>query len=340
MSLRKLPILMIAVLGSACQDPVDGAAKARIFSPEDPPLVISAAAEALPAEQIDSDPRIANRVLRMDAAEVVERIGPHIATTKVAFEWTGADAPVRLEETRTIVAGRGGVGGDFTVVMENSRDQGFEVMRKDDKVYARNRYGKFRQRLRDRGMAERVRSEVQGVMRDMDELFHSRLALTPQGSTTVDGRSAFKFAVSLAAEAPKLASGVKLPERLEPKGGRDAQTQRRMRFQEERVPVSLQGELVVDAETSVVLQAKLDGKVRVPKGEEQGASDLKVQVRTGLTEIGKAQTFKVPEDFLPDADKPAGIADVLDRFGIPRGEAAPEEGSAPKAVTQEGPADE
>jgi len=335
-SLRKLPILMLAVLGPACQDPVDAAAKARIFSPEDPPLAISAAAQSLPPDRIDSDPRVAHRILRMDAAEVVERLGPHVVTTKVSFEWTGADAPIRLDETRTIVAGRGGVGGDFSVVMENSRDQGFEVLRKDDKVYARNRYGKFRQRLRDRGMAERVRSEVQGVIRDVDELFHSRLALTPQGSTTVDGRSALKFAVSLAAEAPRLEAGVTLPDPIEPKGGRDAQTRRRMRFHEERVPVSLQGELVVDAETSVVLQAKFDGKVRVPKGDQQASSELKLQVRTGLTGIGRDPALKVPEDFLPDADKPAGIADVLDRFGIPRGEAAPQDGeAAPKPVTQD-----
>jgi hypothetical protein len=28
--------------------------------------------------------------------------------------------------------------------------------------------------------------------------------------------------------------------------------------------------------------------------------------------------LKPPPDFLPDQDKPSGIADALDRFGIPR----------------------
>lgn len=336
MSLRKLPIVMFAVLGSACQDPVDAAAKARIFSPEDPPLAISAAAETLPPDEVATRPEIARRVLRMDAAEVVERIGPHVVSTKLAFEWTGAEGPIRLEESRTITAGPGGVGGDFRVEMENSRNQGFEVLRKDDQVYARNRYGRFRQRLRDRGMAERVRSEVQGVMRDMDALFHSRLTLTPQGRTTVDGHPALKFAVSLAAEAPKLEVGPALPELVEPKGGRDALTLRRLRFQEERVPVSLKGEIAVDEATSVLLEAKLDGTLRVPKCEHQAASELKIQLRTSMSSIGSKRDFKVPEDFLPDADKPAGIADVLDRFGIPRGEAAVEgEVAAPKAITQE-----
>lgn len=328
---------MFALLGTACQDPVDRAAKERIFSPEDPPLAISAAAQKLPPDQLADDPAVARRVLGMDAAEIVERLGPHVATTKLSFTWTGTETPIRLDETRTITAGSGGVGGDFMVVMENSRDQGFEVLRKDDKVYARNRYGKFRQRLRDRGMAERVRSEVQGVMRDVDTLFHARLALTPQGEVTHGGRSALKFAVGLAEEAPKLKSGPELPALAEPKGGLDDQTMRRLRFQEERVPVSLVGELVVDQETSVILAAKLDGKLRVPKSDQQAASELKLQVRTSLDQIGVEPKLAVPEDFLPDADKPAGIADVLDRFGIPRGEAAVEgeEGAAPKPLTQE-----
>jgi hypothetical protein len=313
---------MLGLLAAGCQDPVDRAAKARIFSPEDPPQVIASAKEALPPEQVASDPHVAHRVLSMDAAEVVERLGPHTSTTDLSFEWSGATRPVRLEEKRRIVAGRGGVGGDFLVVQENSRDQGLEVLRKDGKVYARSRYGQFRQRLRDRGMAERVRSEVQGVMRDVDALFLGRVALAPKGTESLDGRSAWKYGVSLAPEAPVLASGPDLPAVAEPKGGRDASTLRRLRFHRERVPVSLQGEVWIDAETSVVLKAHLDGRLRVVAEGTEGTSNLALRVRTALSGVGKDAQLAVPENFLPDADKPVGIADALDRFGIPRGDAA------------------
>ena len=235
----------------------------------------------------------------MDAAEVVERLGPHTSITDLGFEWSGAAQPVRLEEKRRIVAGRGGVGGDFLVVQENSRDQGLEVLRKDGKVYARSRYGQFRQRLRDRGMAERVRSEVQGVMRDVDALFLGRVALAPKGTESLDGRSAWKYGVSLAPEAPTLASGHALPALVEPKGGRDASTLRRLRFHEERVPVSLQGEIWIDAETSVVLKANLDGRLRVPAEGAEGNSQLALRVRTALSGVGKDAQLAVPGGLPP-----------------------------------------
>ena len=40
----------------ACTDPVDKAAKARIFSPEDPPKVVASAAEKLPPEDVADEP--------------------------------------------------------------------------------------------------------------------------------------------------------------------------------------------------------------------------------------------------------------------------------------------
>jgi hypothetical protein len=38
-----------------------------------------------------------------------------------------------------------------------------------------------------------------------------------------------------------------------------------------------------------------------------------------ITRIGQAPQLKAPPGALPDVDKPLGIADALDRFGVPRG---------------------
>lgn len=336
-SLRPLPLLMFGLMAVACQDPVDRAAKERIFSAEDPPLVITAAAESIDPQKLADDPALAQRVLDMDAAEVVERLGPHVATSKLTFEWTGTETPIRLEETRKIVAGSGGVGGDFQVVLDNSRDQGLEVLRKDSQVYARNRYGKFRQRLRDRGMAERVRSEVQGVVRDMNVLFNARLALSPKGVETFEGRQAHRYELGLANEKPALPEEVTLPAPLEPKGGQDPGSLLRQRFHSARKPVSLTGSIWVDAETAVILQARIDGKLRVAGEEGQATSDLAVSVRSALSDIGKEPTIEVPEGFLPDADKPEGIAEVITRYGFEVGAASE---NAEEAEGAEGPADE
>lgn len=326
----------LALAAVACQDPVDKAAKARIFSPEDPPKVVASAAEKLPPEDVADNPRVARRILSMDASEVTERLGPHAYKATVTYEWAGAPgtAPVKLTETRTFRAGPGGVSGDFHGVLENSRDQGLEVMRVGGKVFARNRYGTFRQRLRDRGIAERTRSELTGAIRDVDSLFRGRLHLAPQGTVTHEGRTAWRYSVDLGPEGDTGTPSMTLPAIAEPKGGRDETTRRRLAFFEHRTPKSLSGEVLVDTATSVVLKVRLDGRITVPDNTAGGAAELRMVLDSALSEIGQDPRLQPPEDFLPDADKPQGIADALDRFGIPRNKP---EGATPPAA---GPADE
>ena len=330
----------LALSALACQDPVDKAAKARIFSPEDPPKVVASAAEKLPPEAVATDPRVARRILSMDSAEMTERLGPHSYTATVTSEWTGAQGATtnKITETRTFRAGPGGVGGDFHGVVENNRDQGMEVMRVGGEVFARSRYGTFRQRLRDRGMAERSRAELTGAIRDLDALFRGRLLLTSQGTVTHEGRTAWRYDVSLGPEGDTGLTPATLPALADVKNGRDDTTRRRLAFFEQRVPKSLSGEVLVDASTSVVLKARLDGRIAVPANSAAGAAELRMVLESALSGIGEDPRLKPPESFLPDADKPQGIADALDRFGIPRNK--PEGANAAPAAPGDEPADE
>ena len=343
--MTRFPKFITAALllsAAACQgDKVDRDAKARIFSAEDPPKVVASAAEKLNPQDVADNPRVARRILSMDAAEVTERLGPHAYTATVSYEWTGAQGAGsnKLSETRTFRAGPGGVGGDFHGLLENSRDQGLEVMRVDGKVYARNRYGTFRQRLRDRGMAERTRTELTGAIRDVDALFRGRLHLSAQNTVTYEGRTAWRYAVDLGPDGDTGTTPAVLPALAEPKGGRDESTRRRLAFFDRRVPQSLSGEVLVDAQTSVVLKVRLDGRIAVPANDVAGAAELRMVLESALSEIGKDPRLKAPEDFRPDADKPQGIADALDRFGIPRNKP---EGATPAgaASPSEEPSDE
>ena len=342
-SAAALAALLLAGPGCTCgSDPVDKAAKERIFSPEDPPQVVSSAQEKLAPQDVATDPRVARRVLGMDAAEVTERLGAHRYTATVTTEWLGPDQQsVTLTETRTLRAGKGGVAGDFHGVLENSRDQGLEVLRVKGQVFARSRYGTFRERKRDRGMAERTRAELTGALRDVDALFRGRLQLAPQGTATVEGRTAWRYTVSLAPEGTAAPAGEatgELPPLLAPRNGADATTQRRLRFYEKRVPRALEGEVFIDDATSVVLKARLDGRLVVPATEKEGPAELRLTVEQALTELGQEPGLKVPESFLPDVDKPKGIADALDRFGVPRGGA--DAGVAAPGAAPEPPDDE
>ncbi len=298
-----------------CKDPVDQAAKKRIFSPEDPPQAVAAAKQELPPEDVADKPEIARRVLGMGAAETTERIGPHRYTAKLKYEWTSGSRTVSLSEERTFLAGPGGVSGDFSASETNNQDQGLDVMRVKGQVFARSRYGKFRERKRDRGIAERMREEVYGGVKDFDRLFKGRMKLSAQGTATVQGRTAWRYVVSLA--PPAADDEKKLPPLAVAKNGADDTTARRLHFYDAREPRTLQGEVMVDQETSVVLKARLDGRIGVASDAGEGA-ELRLVLESELTDIGKDPQLKPPPDFLPDEDKPSGIEAALERFGIPR----------------------
>ncbi|WP_375756842.1 hypothetical protein [Corallococcus exercitus] len=341
-SLTKSAALALVLAATGCSDPVDKAAKARIFSPEDPPKVVASAKEKLPPEDVADNPQVSRRILGMDAAEVTERLGPHFFQSTLSYEWAGPSGnnPVKLTETRSFRAGPGGVNGDFHGILENSRDQGLEVMRVKGQVFARNRYGPYRQRLRDRGMAERTRTELTGAIRDFDSLFQGRIKLTPAGTVTHEGRTAWKYNVSLGAPQeggpPR-----KMPAAFTPKNA-DETTKRRANFFAHRLPRSLEGEVLVDSATSVVLKARLDGRIGVPQEKTPEAAELRMTLESSLTDIGKDPKLQPPQDFLPDADKPQGIADALDHFGIPRtkpGDSPATPGATPGAGAPE-PEDE
>lgn len=304
-----VPLLVLA----ACADPVDKAAKARIFSPEDPPQAVSSAKEKLPPTEVADNPKIARRVLGMGAAEATERLGPHRYSATIDLEWTANGKNVRLNETRVLEAGQGGVSGDFHAIQENSRDQGLEVLRVKGQVFARSRYGKFRLRSRDRGMAERIREETFGAIPDFDQLFRGRIKLTAQGTGSLEGRVTWKYVVSLAEAAPE--APARLPPPQLAKNGGDETTLRRLAFQELRQPRTLQGEVQVDAETSVVVRARLDGRLAVQR-PDVGPAELRLTLDSKVSDIGKSPALAAPKDALPDQDKPQGIAAALERFGI------------------------
>lgn len=313
----RLGFALLAV--AACKDPVDQAAKKRIFSPEDPPQAIAAASQKLPPAEVADSPELTRRVMGMGAAEATERIGPHAYRAAIEWEWSspGLDN-VRLKETRELLAGRGGVSGDFHAKLSNSRDQGFEVLRVAGRVFARPTYGKdgagkFRERKRDRGMAERLREEAYGAVKDFDGLFRGRLKLTADGTETVQERTAWKYNVTLADERPSVDP---LPPRFAPKKGADETTLRRLAFFEARQPRALQGTVYVDQDTSVVLKTKLDG--RLVAATDGGTAELHLVLDAALSNVGQAPAIAAPTEFLPDEDKPQGIAAAMRRFGFER----------------------
>lgn len=305
---------------------------------------MAAAAEKLPPEVVADRPSVARRVLRMGAGEATQRIGPHRHATEIQWEWTSAAGTLRLKEWRELRAKAGGVAGDFLATLRNSNELGLEVVRVGGRVFARSTYGaqgagRFRERRRDRGMAERMRDEAFGAIRDFDELFGGRVKLSAQGTVSHEGRTAWRYVAAL--DEPRVAEAAGLPPVSFAKGGPDATTARRLAFAADRRARALSGELLVDAETSVVLRGRLDGRLGVGGGDGGvGAAELRLVVEVNVTAVGTEPEISVPKDFLPDEDKPPGIAAALSRFGIARGGADGGTTAAPGTLGSEEPPDE
>ncbi len=76
---------------------------------------------------------------------------------------------------------------------------------------------------------------------------------------------------------------------------------------------------MVDAQTSVVIKARLDGRIGV--AADAGDAELRLVLESAMTEIGRQPAINAPADALPDEDKPLGIAAALERFGVERTDA-------------------
>ncbi len=318
---------LLLVLASACSSAEDRAAKERIFSPEDPPRVLQAAAESLDLSKLPSDAGLLDRVVSISAAEARARIGPHVQKAKVEFRWSTDAKTVKLSEERFVALGDA---GDFHVRIENDERKGMEWFKLDGVSYTRSRYAPFRERRRDRGSSEHVVDSAYATLETFDELVHGAMRLESTGEVTIAGRRALRFGVMLG-EPRKATTAKALPPIVYPKDGPDPDTALRLAAASEGRTSAISGHLAVDAATGVPLEADLRATVVVPAGgEERLAARLELQLRLDVSQVGDAPAIAIPEH-LDDAPRPPGVVATLRAYGL---------GQAPEADAPEEPADD
>jgi hypothetical protein len=93
-------------------------------------------------------------------------------------------------------------------------------------------------------------------------------------------------------------------------------------FTRGQIPIELQGEIMADAETGVLLSASVRGTFQV-----QGNPDVRIEVALAsqVNVIGEAVADVIPPvNVLPDQRKPRGVARALEAAGLrkPGGTAA------------------
>lgn len=306
---------------AACVDPVDRAAKQRIFSPEEPSAVSKEAQERFDVAKLPADPIRVRRVLRMAAFEATERLGAFRYEADVAFEWKHGTERVKLTEDHRLVIG--GL-GDFHARVENDRDQAMEVVRVAGRVYGRSKYGRFRVRNRDHGRAEAQRDQAFVALRTFYDLVDGRIALAGGEALEHLGRPARRFLASLA-DRPPVLPAAELPPPEYPRDGPSAGTARRLKFTDQRSPKSVSGAVRIDEATGVPVRFDLSARIVAP-GEKGAEALLTLQIKGGIVAVGDGISVSTPKNPLPDEGRPSGPAAALARFGI---RAGPDGGVAP-----------
>jgi|GEM_PF-856150 len=317
-------ILALAiVIFASCKRPDDQAAKARIFSPEEPQGSSAIGQEKLDARRLADDPRLAERVLGMSQAEMAERLGPHKAQTRVQFAWfRGPGLPdggtdVSLAEETALVDGSK---GDFTVKLSNDHNQGFEVVWAKGEVFVRSLFGPFRRRRTDRTDPARVREDAMAALPTFDRLSRG-LKLRLAGETSAEGRAAIRYTVSGfgAHKAGREERAFPPPQFPEPASGKatgpDPDTARRLELWEREEPTQISGTLLVDAETAAPLACDLQGHFKVAASSTAApAAELDLHSVLTTQAVGRDAAIKAPQ-FEVEPAVPHAVKDPLRFLG-------------------------
>src|SRR5205809_527500 len=148
-------IALIATLLAlaSCKRSEDEAARARMFSPQQPVGEMPEAKEKLDAAMLAEDAKLARRVLHMSRREVEQRIGAHKAQQRVQFAWfRGPGLPdggseVSLAEETTLLEGPG---DELSVRLVNDRNHRFELVWVQGEAFVKRLYGALHKRRTDR----------------------------------------------------------------------------------------------------------------------------------------------------------------------------------------------
>ncbi len=258
-------------------------------------------------------------LLAMDAGEAARRLG--------SFEWAGAasftvttqaDSSSRVhvaERHRVRQAANGEFEADAEI--DEGRGPGGEtgkhVVFSGGLTYARAQFAPWRERPTDHGRdARRFRDESFTMAGDLARLQGPALVLAPAGETQFLGRTARRYTLALAREAPPAVAGN--DPRVFATGGVDEETGRHLAFLDGRVPLAASGEVLLDDRTGVPLKARISGAFSV---KDDPRLRVQVEVAGEVKGLGpKVAAVVAPRNALKDSRKPPGVALALERAGF------------------------
>lgn len=335
--MRRILLLAALIVSSACKRTAeDEAARARIFSPEQPVGTLPEAKEQLDATRLADDPELARRVLHMQRREVEQRLGAYKAQQRVQFAWfRGPGLPdggseVSLAEETTLLEAPG---DDFSLRLVNDHNQGFEMVAVKGEVFVKSLYGAFHKRRSDRTEPGRVREQAMSGLATFDRLARG-LKLRAAGEATLEGRRVVRYTVIGFGARPEAKRKDDLPPVQHPENRVDPDTARRLELWEKEEPSAARGTLVIDLQTAAPLGCDLQGHFKVPGAGQGPVAELDLHSVLVTSNIGRNPNLKTPQAE-PETSVPHAVKDPLRFLG--KGQAAGPAAEEPEESDDEEP---
>jgi hypothetical protein len=354
---RTLVVAMTAVAalgggggGCTCQRSENIAAKERLTKPQPKELSSTKATEPIDVDGLTVREKL-DRVVHMDGSEVAARLGSFVYTSRgeLSFGREREDtAALRSAEDTKVVQSDS---GDFSIDVVTGDGSEQKLAYVNEVFFLKNNNGQWRVSRDPSGERNVYRSDAMGVWASFYDLVSHALVVERTGATNHAGRGAIGYRLTLpdqsaqarqegatvtdAPAPPTIVPGVdggpdttvEAPEAEDARRERIAQ--RVAMWTKRAKPAGGAGRLLVDEATGVPVLVEFTGTLVV--GDGANPAKLSVKLEAAMSEIGKAQTLKAPQDAIDEIVRrkmPASPRAVFEDHKVV--EPLPEEEGAPK----------
>ncbi|MBI1949702.1 MAG: hypothetical protein HYS27_28705 [Deltaproteobacteria bacterium] len=324
--------LALAPLAPACtcQRPENVDAKKRMSEPPPPDPSVQAAAEKLAVDEL-TDPKVLDRIMRMDGGEMAARLTSFGFTAEGNLTFGRGEQPaMRSAEKTRVVQGpprADGGDGDFAVEVVTGDGSEQRLAYVNEIFFLKNNNGKWRMSRDPDGERHAYRSDALAVWKSFYDLFKHALKVEKIGDGRQDGREVIKYRLTVADRgAEARAAGAKEPPLpVGPDGGpaeepaevkRTRMRDRMAKWRERAKPAGGAGELWIDAATAVPSYVRFDGKLVV--GDAPDPAQLAVKLEQRISDIGKNHQVPMPKDAIEEVRRqkmPVHVRELLEEGG-------------------------
>jgi len=307
--------LVATALGPACACPraEDVEAKERLFSPPPPDPMKAKAEEPIDAGALADNPEMFKRVSRMGFREAHARLGSMVLTSTSELSFSRDKLKVEAAEDVKVVYD---TSGDFSVHLVTGNESTQELIYANDVLFLKNNNGQWRASRDPTGERIELLEDSAGVWRSFYDLFVHALTIENRGGKRVAGRDGIAYGLTVtnkSAEAEALGKdGAPLNQQPSYDGGppplveetpeqKQALLGRLAKWRERARAAGGSGEMVVDADTGVILKVDFKGSLVV--GDEPTLAKLNVKMKYALDGIGKDHEVKVPKEAIEEVTR-------------------------------------